>query len=88
MFFVCLFVCLFLFSKSVGATAQCMLLIFVLVYWKLLLLAGELSHVRVQLRFQIRTYIYVYVAVRQVICACLVVRNVGGVKCEPLSKAH
>ena len=25
-------------------------------------------------------YIYIYVAVRQVICACLVVRNVGGVK--------
>ena len=23
-------------------------------------------------------YIYIYVAVRQVICACLVVRNVGG----------
>ena len=49
---------------------------------------SELSHVRVQLRFQIRTYIYVYmcvcVAVRQVICACSVVRNVGGVKCEPL----
>ena len=46
---------------------------------------SELSHVRVQLRFQIRTYIYIYVyiyvAVRQVICACSVVRNVGGVKC-------
>ena len=25
--------------------------------------------------------IYIYVAIRQVICACLVVRNVGGVKC-------
>ena len=42
-------------------------------------LASELSHVRVQLRFQIRTYIYV--VVRQVICACSVVRHVGGVKC-------
>ena len=42
------------------------------------------ENVRVQLRFQIRTYIYIYVyiyvAVRQVICACSVVRNVGGVK--------
>ena len=25
-------------------------------------------------------YVYIYVAVRQVICACSVVRNVGGVK--------
>ena len=35
------------------------------------------------------TYVYIYicVAVRQVICACSVVRNVGGVKCQPLSKA-
>ena len=30
-------------------------------------------------------YIYMYVAVRQVICACSVVRTVGGVKCQPLS---
>ena len=30
--------------------------------------------------------IYIYVAVRQPICACSVVRNVGGVKCGPLSK--
>ena len=46
-------------------------------------LASELSHVRVQLRFQIRTYIYIYIYMvgRQVICACSVVRNVGGVKC-------
>ena len=66
---------------------------------------SELSHVRVQLRFQIRTYIYIYMCV----CVCgrtssymhmlnssllgneklrgLVVRNVGGVKCRPLSKA-
>ena len=67
------------------------------------LLASKLSHVRVQSRFQIRTYIYMYiyicVAVRQVICACSivqlgneklrssVVRNVGGVKYQPLSKA-
>ena len=50
--------------------------------------ASELSHVRVQSRFQIRTciYIYIYMAVRQPICACSVVRNVGGVKCGPLSK--
>ena len=34
----------------------------------------------------IYTYIYMYVAVRQVISACSVVRNVGGVKCRPLSK--
>ena len=26
-------------------------------------------------------YMYIYVAVRQVICACLVLRNEGGVKC-------
>ena len=26
------------------------------------------------------TYVYIYVAVRQVICACSVLRNVGGVK--------
>ena len=26
-------------------------------------------------------YVYIYAAVRQVICACSVVRNVGGVKC-------
>ena len=32
-------------------------------------------------------YIYMYVAVCQVICACSVVRNVGGVKCQPLSQA-
>ena len=30
---------------------------------------------------------YMYVAVRQVICACSVVRNVGGVKCQLLSQA-
>ena len=30
---------------------------------------------------------YIYVAIRQGICACSVVRNVGGVKCQPLSKA-
>ena len=50
---------------------------------------GELSHVRVQLRFQIvRIYIhvYIYVAVRQVICACSVVRNVGRVKCNHFHK--
>ena len=35
----------------------------------------------------IYVYIYIYVAVRQVICACSVVRNVGGVKCQPVSKA-
>ena len=46
--------------------------------------ASELSHVRVQSRFQIRTYIYV--AVRQPIRAYSVVRNVGGVKCGSLSK--
>ena len=32
-------------------------------------------------------YIYMYVAVRQVICSCLVVRNVGGVKWQPLFQA-
>ena len=32
-------------------------------------------------------YIYIYMAVRQPICACSVIRNVGGVKCGPLSKA-
>ena len=32
-------------------------------------------------RIYIYVYIYIYVAVRQVICACSVVRNVGGVKC-------
>ena len=32
------------------------------------------------------TYIYIYMAVRQPIRACSVVRNVGGVKCGPLSK--
>ena len=32
-------------------------------------------------------YIYICVAVRQVICACSVIRNVGEVKCQPLSKA-
>ena len=51
---------------------------------------SELSHVHVQLRFQIRTYIYIYVyiyvAVRQVIRACSVVRNVGGVKCNHFHK--
>ena len=26
-------------------------------------------------------YVYIYVAVRQVICACSVLHNVGGVKC-------
>ena len=31
-------------------------------------------------------YVYMYVAVRQPIRACLVVRNVGGVKCGSLSK--
>ena len=31
-------------------------------------------------------YVYIYVAVRQTIRACSVVRNVGGVKCGPLSK--
>ena len=30
---------------------------------------------------RIYIYVYIYVAVRQVICACLVLRNVGGVKC-------
>ena len=35
----------------------------------------------------ISSKIYIYVAVRQVICSCSVVRNVGGVKCELLSKA-
>ena len=30
---------------------------------------------------------YMYVAVCQVICACSVEHNVGGVKCGPLSKA-
>ena len=57
---------------------------------RLILLASELSLVRVQLRFQIRTYIciyvYIYVAVRQIICACSVVRNVGGVKCNHFHK--
>ena len=47
---------------------------------------SELSHVRVQLRFQIRIYIYMYVAACQAICACSVVRNVRGVKCQPLSQ--
>ena len=37
-----LFVCLFLFSKSVGATAQRVWLIFVLVYWKCLLLLSPM----------------------------------------------
>ena len=32
-------------------------------------------------------YMYMYVAVGQVICACSVVRNVGGVKCQQLSQA-
>ena len=32
-------------------------------------------------------YMYMYVAVRQVICACSVVRIVGGVKRQPLSQA-
>ena len=27
------------------------------------------------------TYVYIYEAVRQVLCACSVVRNVGGVNC-------
>ena len=31
-------------------------------------------------------YVYIYVAVRQPIRACSVVRNVGEVKCGPLSK--
>ena len=31
-------------------------------------------------------YVYIYVAVRQVICACSVVRNVGGVKCNHFHK--
>ena len=50
---------------------------------------SQLSHVRVQLRFQIRTYIYIYVCGRtsSYVCVCLVVRNVGGIKCQPLSKA-
>ena len=52
-----------------------------------ILIVSELSHVRVQLRFQICTYIYICVAIPQVICACSVVRNVGGVKCGQLSKA-
>ena len=34
----------------------------------------------------IYTYMYIYVAVRQPIRACSVVRNVGGVKCGPHSK--
>ena len=44
---------------------------------------SELSHVRVQLRFQIRTYIYIYICVcgrtSSYVCACSVVRTVGGV---------
>ena len=31
-------------------------------------------------------YVYMYVAVRQVVCACSVVRNVGGVKCNYFHK--
>ena len=31
-------------------------------------------------------YVYMYVAVHQVICACSVVRNVGGVKCNHFHK--
>ena len=62
-----------------------------------------LSHVRVQLRFQILKYIYIHIYM----CGCtssymhmlnssllgneklrsLVVCNVGGFKCQPLSKA-
>ena len=37
-------------------------------------------------RESLDTYVYIYVAVRQPISACLVGRNVGGVKCGPLSK--
>ena len=37
-------------------------------------------------RIYIYIYVYIYVAVRQPIRACTVVRNVGGVKCGPLSK--
>ena len=67
------------------------------------LLASKLSHVRVQSRFQIRTYIYIYIYIcgrtssymRMLNSSLLgneklrgaVVRNVGGVKSRPLSKA-
>ena len=35
------------------------------------------------------TYVYIYVCGRtsSYVCACSVVRTVGGVKCQPLSKA-
>ena len=59
---------------------------------------SELSHVRVQLRFQIRTYIYIcgrtssYMRMlnssilgNEKLCGPVVL-NVGGVKCQPLSK--
>ena len=36
--------------------------------------------------FAIYIYVYICVALRQPIRACSVVRNVGGVKCGPLSK--
>ena len=42
-------------------------------------LISELSHVRVQLRFQIRTYIYVCGRTSSYVCTCSVVCTVGGV---------
>ena len=50
---------------------------------------SEASEVRVQLRFQIRTYIYIcmWPYVKLYAHACSVVRIVGGVKCQPLSQA-
>ena len=35
----------------------------------------------VRIYIYIHVYIYIYVAVHQVICACSVLRDVGGVKC-------
>ena len=52
------------------------------------LVLGKLArHLCLQNTFLEYIYIYMYVAVRQVICACSVVRNMGGVKCQPLSQA-
>ena len=41
---------------------------------------GPIARIKSDVRWYKYIYMYIYVAVRQVICACSVVRNVGGVK--------